>query len=77
MKNSDIKLMQLPNAEAAMKFIEIDDVIEKETGQSILGPTKPFLLEVLNDTKDSHIPNAFSQVLNQRLTGKLKALPDE
>ena len=77
MKQADIKLMQLPNAEAARKFIEIDDIIEAETGESILGETKPFLLSVLADTEDSIVPNAFSSVLNQRLTGKLKALPPD
>ena len=76
-KLADIKLMKLPNAEAARKFIEIDDVIEKETGESILGETKGFLLEVLHDSEDSIIPNAFSALLNSRLTGKLKALPNE
>ena len=76
MKSSDIKIMKLPNEEAARKFIEIDDVIEKDTGESILGPVKPFLLEVLKDSEDSIIPNAFSNLLNSRLQGKLKALPD-
>lgn len=75
MKSADLKLMKLPNAEAARKFIEIDDVIEAETGESILGPVKPFLLNVLKDSEDSIIPNAFSALLNQRLRGKLKALP--
>ena len=76
MKKEDIKLMKLPNEEAARKFIEIDDVIEKETGESILGPIKPFLLEVLKDSEDSIIPNAFSNLLNSRLQGKLKGLPE-
>jgi len=76
MKKADIALMKLPNAEAARAFIEIDDAIEKETGESILGPVKPFLLEVLRDSEDSIIPNAFSSLLNSRLTGKLKAMPN-
>ena len=77
MKSKDIQQMHLPNAEAARKFIEIDDAMEKETGESVLGPVKPFLLEVLADTEDSIIPNAFSNLLNARLQGKLKALPIE
>jgi hypothetical protein len=76
MKNSDIKSLKLPNAEAARKFIEIDDAWEKEHGESILGETKTFLLEVLRDSEDSVIPNAFSNLLNSRLQGKLKALPE-
>lgn len=76
-KLTDIKLMRLPNAEAARKFIEIDDAIERETGESILGETKAFLLEILHDSEDSIIPNAFSSLLNARLTGKLKALPND
>lgn len=76
-KSNDIKLMKLPNAEAARKFIEIDDAIEAQTGESILGETKPFLLEVLADSEDSIIPNAFSNLLNSRLKGKLKELPSE
>jgi len=75
MKSTDIKLMKLPNAEAARKFIEVDDAIERETGESVLGTVKPFLLEVLRDSEDSIIPNAFSNLLNQRLQGKLKELP--
>jgi len=77
MRRDDVKLMQLPNAKAARKFIEIDDAIERETGESILGPVKPFLLTVLKDSEDSIIPNAFSSLLNQRLQGKLKALPTD
>lgn len=77
MKKEDLKLMAIPNAEAAQKFIEIDDVIEAETGESVLGETKPFLQEVLRDSEDSIIPNAFSSLLNSRLKGKLKALPGD
>lgn len=76
MKSSDIKLMKLPNAEAARKLIEVDDALERETGESMLGETKEFLLEVLKDTEDSIVPNAFSSVLNKRLTGKLRGLPN-
>jgi len=76
MKDSDIKQLRLSNAEAARKMIEIDDAYEKEHGESLLGETKPFLLEVLHDSEDSIIPNAFSNLLNSRLQGKLKALPD-
>lgn len=77
MKSTDISLMKLPNADAAKKFIEIDDIIEAETGESILKEVKPFLLEVIKDTEDSLIPNAFSAVLNSRLTSKLKELPQD
>lgn len=73
MKEADIKLMNIPNAEAARKFIAIDDAVEAQTGQSILGKTKDFLLEILAETEDSTIPGAFNAVLNQRLTGKLRS----
>lgn len=63
--------MNIINREAAVKFIEIDDVLEEQTGQSALGKTKAFLKEILVDTEDSTIPGAFDAVLNQRLTGKL------
>lgn len=73
MKESDIPKMNIPNAEAALAFIAIDDAMEAQTGQSVLGKTKTFLMEIIEDTKDSTIPGAFSAVLNQRLTGKLKS----
>ncbi len=76
MKSEDIKLLKLGNREAAQRLIEIDDANEQLTGESILGETKEFLLEVLKDTEDSIIPNAFSNLLNSRLTGKLRAMPD-
>ena len=76
MKSEDVKLLKLPNREAAQRLIEIDDANEQLTGESILGETKQFLLEVLRDTEDSIIPNAFSNLLNSRLTGKLRAMPD-
>lgn len=76
MKSEDVKLLKLPNREAAQRLIEIDDANEQLTGESILGETKQFLLEVLHDTEDSIIPNAFSNLLNSRLTGKLRAMPD-
>jgi hypothetical protein len=75
MKAEDIQLLKLPNKEAAQKLIDIDDAHENLTGESILGETKPFLLEVIKDTEDSIIPNAFSSLLNARLTGKLRAMP--
>ena len=71
MKMTDLPKLNLINEEAAVKFIEIDDIVETDTGQSVLGDTKVFLKQVLADTKDSTIPGAFSAVLNQRLTGKL------
>ena len=76
MKSDDVKLLKLQNREAAQRLIEIDDANEQLTGESILGETKEFLLEVLRDTEDSIIPNAFSNLLNSRLTGKLRAMPD-
>lgn len=76
MKSEDVKLLKLPNREAAQRLIEIDDANEQLTGESILGETKQFLLQVLHDTEDSIIPNAFSNLLNSRLTGKLRAIPD-
>ncbi len=77
MEQSDINLLSIPNREAALKMIEVDDAYEAQSGESLLGPTKPFLQEVLEDTKDSIIPNAFSALLNKRLTGQLRALPPE
>lgn len=66
------KQLTLLNEDAARMFIEIDDAIEAQTGESMLGKTKPFLISVLEETQDSTIPGAFSAVLNQRLTGKTR-----
>lgn len=65
--------LALINEDAARMFIEIDDTIEAETGESVLGKTKPFLISILEETQDSTIPGAFSAVLNQRLTGKTRS----
>lgn len=73
MKREDVKLIHLPNDELARKLVEIDYAMEAETGQSILGKSRPFLESVLADTEDSTIPGAFGAVLNQRLTGKLRS----
>lgn len=71
--NRDMKQLKLLNDDAARMFIELDDVIEAETGQSMLGTTKPFLMQILQETDGSAIPGAFNQVLNSRLTGKLRS----
>lgn len=73
MKESDIKRLNILNEDAARMFIELDDVVEAETGQSMLGQTKPFLIQVLKETEGSHIPGAFSSVLNARLTNKQRS----
>lgn len=73
MKEADVKKLRLMNREAAELFIDLDDVAERDTGQSMLGRTKPFLKQILAETKDSTIPGAFNAVLNQRLTNQLKS----
>jgi len=67
------KQLSLINEDAARLFIEIDDTIEAQTGESMLGKAKPFLISILEETQDSTIPGAFSAVLNQRLTGKTRS----
>ena len=73
MKESDVKKLNLVNEDSARLFIQIDDAIEAETGQSMLGKTKPFLMNILTDAEGSNIPGAFSALLNSRLTGKTKS----
>ena len=72
-KRKEEKQLSLINEDAARLFIEIDDAIEAQTGESMLGKSKPFLISVLEETQDSTIPGAFSAVLNQRLTGKTRS----
>lgn len=71
-RNELERKLSLLNEDAARMFIEIDDVVEAQTGESMLGKTKPFLIRILEETQDSTIPGAFSAVLNQRLSGKTR-----
>lgn len=73
MSKREDEQLALINEDAARMFIEIDDAIEAETGESVLGKSKVFLISVLEETQDSTIPGAFSAVLNQRLTGKTRS----
>lgn len=73
MKEADVKKLNILNEDAAKMFIEIDDVIEADTGQSMLGNAKPFLIQILKESEGSHIPNAFSALLNARLTNKQRS----
>lgn len=73
MKEENIKKLRVMNREAAELFISLDKAAEEQTGQSMLGKTRTFLEQILDETRDSAIPGAFNAVLNSRLTNQVRS----